>query len=154
MNCVYFKVRTKRYEKYFYCKKKKEQIEVEDCYSCANKEIKKYKATLKKNKSHKSSKMSKACEISKSVKQRVYTRDNESCIFCGKWVPESNACCHFVPRSKGGLGVEQNIFTACSDCHRAQDNGLQTKKYDDIAKTYLKKKYKDWNIKNLIFKKY
>ena len=98
--------------------------------------------------------MAKACEISKIVKQRVYKRDNERCIFCGVHVNETKACCHFIPRSLGGLGIEENIFTACDNCHREQDNGLNTKVYDKEAEKYLKKLYKDWNIEKLIYKKY
>lgn len=54
----------------------------------------------------------------------------------------------------GGLGIEENIFTACDNCHREQDNGLNTKEFDRKAKRYLKGIYKTkWKIENLIYKK-
>lgn len=53
-----------------------------------------------------------------------------------------------------GLGIEENIFTACGRCHNEQDNGLRTKYYDNIAEEYLKSKYPNWNKENLIYKKY
>lgn len=157
MGCKNLLVRSSNYIKYFYCKKLKKKIEKSDCTECSNKEFKGYKLQAKKPmkiKSRKVSKMAKACDIPKIVKQRVYKRDDERCIFCGKWVPESNACCHYIPRSLGGLGIVENVFTACDYCHREQDNGLTTKSYDKRAELYLKKKYKNWNIENLIYRKY
>ena len=62
---------------------------------------------------------------------------------------------HFIPRSAGGKGIEKNIFTACEDCHREQDNGQDTKLYDSKAEKHLKSIYGDnWNKENLIYKKY
>lgn len=54
----------------------------------------------------------------------------------------------------GGLGIEENIFTACEKCHNEQDNGLNTEKYDKEAEDYLKSKYPNWNKENLVYKKY
>jgi len=53
-----------------------------------------------------------------------------------------------------GLGIEENIFTACEKCHNEQDNGLNTKYYDEKAERHLKSKYPNWNKENLIYKKY
>lgn len=100
------------------------------------------------------SKRSRACEISKKVKEKVWKRDNEHCIICGKWVPASCANAHYIKRSQGGLGIEQNIVTMCPECHYEEDFGQATKLYEDNIKIYLKTKYKDWKIENLIYKKY
>ena len=97
------------------------------------------------------SKRTKACEISKEVKEKVYKRDGGRCIFCGN-IGIPNA--HFIPRSAGGLGIEENIFTACIYCHHEQDNGKNTKYYDKKAEEYLKSKYKNWNKENLIYNKW
>lgn len=110
------------------------------------------KPTEKKSKKHK---QTKATEIPQKVKEEVWIRDKKICIFCGKSVPVKYACCHFIPRSAGGLGIPQNIFTACENCHREQDNGLNTKEYDRKAKKHLKNIYgADWKIDKLIYKKY
>ena len=99
-------------------------------------------------------KQTKEKEISDKVKETVYERDNHRCIFCNKIVSKRCACCHFIPRSAGGLGIEQNIFTACDNCHREQDNGLHTKDFDREAKRYLKGIYKiKWKVEDLIYKK-
>lgn len=54
-----------------------------------------------------------------------------------------------------GLGIEENIFTACENCHREQDNGKDSKVYDERAKIHLKGIYgANWDIKKLVYKKY
>ena len=46
------------------------------------------------------SKRSKACDIKQSVKEIVWIRDNQRCIFCGRWVPMNCANAHFIKRSQ------------------------------------------------------
>ena len=45
------------------------------------------------------SRRSKACEIPQKVKEKVWNRDNHSCIICGKYVDKSYANAHFIKRS-------------------------------------------------------
>lgn len=99
------------------------------------------------------SKRSKACEVSQATKKKVWNRDNERCIICRKWVPVSCANAHYIKRSQGGLGIEQNIVTMCPECHYQEDFGQDTQLYENKIKTYLKSKYKDWKEENLIYKK-
>lgn len=100
------------------------------------------------------SRRTKACEITRKVKEAVWERDNHRCIFCGRWVPVSNACCHVIPRSHGGLGVEWNIVTGCAECHFRLDNTSGRETMLSKAKAYLRGKYKDWNERDLIYDKY
>lgn len=100
------------------------------------------------------SKRAKATDIPQKVKQAVWERDNHCCIICGNnYNVMPNA--HFIPRSKGGLGIEENIFTACTrltknDCHYKFDEyGIGKKKVEK----YLKEKYPNWNKNNLVYKK-
>ena len=96
------------------------------------------------------SKRSKATDIPKAVKERVYERDGGRCIFC--WHPGlPNA--HYIGRGQGGLGIEQNIVTACARCHGELDNGKDIKTYRAIAKAYLTRVYTDWDESKLIYKK-
>lgn len=114
-------------------------------------EIKKKNLQIK-GKKHKQTKEK---EIPKKVKEAVWKRDKHKCIFCKKQVDVFYANAHFIPRSAGGLGIEENIFTACEDCHREQDNGMNTKFYDKKIEKHLKSIYgANWNKKNLIYKKY
>jgi len=98
------------------------------------------------------SKYSKACDISKKVKDTVWERDNHHCIICGSPAAMPNA--HYIPRSHGGLGIEQNIVTLCADCHRAYDQTTSRKWYHEHIRFYLKSKYPDWGESKLIYHKY
>ena len=100
------------------------------------------------------SKRSKACEISQKVKEIVWIRDMGQCICCHKWVPISCANAHYIKRSQGGLGIEQNIVTMCPKCHYEEDHGQDTQLYKNKIKTYLERKYKDWKEENLYYRKY
>lgn len=106
-----------------------------------------------KNKAKKS-KRTKAVDIDIKIKKIVWERDGYKCIFCGKVVPLSCANAHFIKRSQGGLGIEENVFTACVNCHNEQDNGKNTEVYTQKARKYLKQKYgKKWKEENLVYKK-
>lgn len=105
------------------------------------------------------SKRSKATDISMSVKKNVWKRDNGCCVICGNsYNVMPNA--HYVPRSKGGLGIEENIFTACTrltknDCHYKFDNGTkeEKEKLRKIVRDYFISIYPNWNKEILYYKK-
>ena len=49
------------------------------------------------------SKRSKACDITPKIKEIVWNRDNQRCIYCKKYVPKSCANAHFIKRSQRWL---------------------------------------------------
>lgn len=98
------------------------------------------------------SKMTKACDITKKVKDIVWERDDHRCIVCGTYRAMPNA--HFIPRSKGGLGVEENIVTLCLACHEAYDHTTKRKEIGVFIEEYLKSKYPEWNKSKLIYSKW
>lgn len=105
------------------------------------------------------SKRAKACDIPQKVKERVWERDGGRCIFCGNGqnvMPNA----HVIPRSKGGLGVEENIVTACTlmtenKCHYYFDNGNEWQRaiLYESAVSYLKQHYPEWEREKYIYKK-
>lgn len=96
-------------------------------------------------------KRTKACAISKKTKDEVYKRDNGCCIFCGApGLPEA----HVIPRSHGGLGIPENIVTACRQCHDKMDNSVQRQQMLHEAAEHLKMFYPDWNEKGLVYDKW
>lgn len=111
-------------------------------------------------------KQTKAKEFSQAVKQRIWDRDGGRCIFCRmKYRPtdENNYqlvvrdIMHYIPRSAGGLGIEENGAVGCRYHHHMLDNGnegvreeMLEKFADYLRGTYgpywdqKKKKYSKW----------
>jgi len=98
------------------------------------------------------SKRSKACDISKAIKDAVWERDGARCILCGSRAAFPN--CHFLSRAQGGLGIEENIITACIKCHNAYDNSEHRSAIKIQIREYLMSIYPYWHEKNLIYRKY
>lgn len=96
-------------------------------------------------------KRTKATDIPQTVKKKVWERDGHRCIVCGN--PEAMPHGHFVRRSKGGLGIEQNIVTLCTRCHHEFDNGKNGMHYQAIVRDYLKAHYKNWIESDLVYRK-
>ena len=97
------------------------------------------------------SRRTKACDITNKVKLKVWERDEYRCIFCGSSQAMPNA--HYIPRSKGGLGIEQNVITACIECHMRMDQSSHRKEMLGQTKRYLQSIYEDWNEESLVYKK-
>ena len=91
-----------------------------------------------------------ACAISPAVKERARERDKGLCIFCGmQGLPEA----HIVPRSHGGLGIEQNIVTVCRSCHDRMDNSVMRPQMVAIAEKYMRMEYPGWEREQCIYRK-
>lgn len=167
MNCKHFKIRTKKGQKYYYCSLLKKEVTF-SCYrECDNKE---YKCTKSLNNCTKKStlnkkspvisghkhKLTKATEIPMKVKKVVWERDNHKCIYCewkgiDNYVPVSCANSHYIKRSQLGLGIEQNIVTACPNCHYMYDFGTNVEDMVNYTRRYLMSKYDDWDEKKLVY---
>jgi len=104
-------------------------------------------------------KRSKKTDIPMSVKKKVFERDKGRCVICGNYcnvMPNA----HYISRQKGGLGIEENIVTLCTEltqnkCHRKYDFGTKEErlKIKEKIRKYLQSKYKNWNEEDLIYKK-
>lgn len=96
-------------------------------------------------------KRAKACDITKKVKDRVWERDGGRCIICGSPYAMPNS--HYIRRSQGGLGIEENIVTMCQRCHFDYDQGGGRAAIAAYTEHYLRSKYPDWSPEKLIYKK-
>ena len=96
-------------------------------------------------------KRAKACDITKKVKDIVWERDGHRCIICGSPYAMPNS--HYIRRSQGGLGIEENIVTMCLTCHQAYDQGSARERIAAYTEHYLRSKYPNWNPEKLIYKK-
>lgn len=95
-------------------------------------------------------KRTKATAISPETRKRVEERDNHCCIFCGRLGRGEG---HFIKRSQGGLGIEENLITVCRECHHQMDDGFSRGLYLIKAEGYLKRHYPEWNKEALVYKK-
>ena len=103
----------------------------------------------------------KALGITIAVKEAVADRDSfdgfPCCILCGSPAPVNNrlafSCCHYISRSQGGLGVEENILTLCPGCHRRYDQTTDRAMLQPFFGRYLKEHYHDWDETKLVYKK-
>lgn len=96
------------------------------------------------------SKRTKALEIPPRVKKKVLERDGW-CIWCGRQgLPNA----HYIARSQGGLGIEQNILTLCPDCHRRYDQTVHRKEMREYFRNYLKEQYPNWDESTLIYNRW
>ena len=98
------------------------------------------------------SKRSNACNISEKVKKKVWERDGHQCIICGSSYAKPNA--HYIRRSQGGLGIEENVVTLCNQCHHEYDNGNGRVSIGYKIQWYLKSCYDNWDEEKLIYKKW
>ena len=96
-------------------------------------------------------KSTKVTDISKSVRECVYKRDSHKCIICGN--PNVQVA-HYIPRSRMGLGIAENLVCLCVCCHFEYDNGKDSKSYKTAIEDYLKGYYPDWNEKKLVYRKW
>ena len=96
---------------------------------------------------------SKATDISQTVKKVVENRDGGRCIICGK---PGKGNSHFIRRSQGGLGIEENVVTMCFHCHHIYDNGfgLNRQLITELTEEYLRDIYPNCNKEDLVYKKY
>ena len=93
----------------------------------------------------------KKTQISASVKEEVFKRDMGRCVYCGS--SQAVPVAHYIPRSHGGLGIEENILTLCSRCHFKYDHTDNHTMMKEYFRRYLQEQYRDWSEDNLIYRK-
>ena len=108
---------------------------------------------------YRSSKRALALAIPEEVKDKVWCRDAGRCVWCrlsGHWTgypafPEA----HYIPRSKGGMGIPENVLTLCRPHHDLFDHGTreQRSKMKSAFWNYLKHYYPDLEETELVYHK-
>lgn len=117
------------------------------------------------------SKQTKAHEITRETKEKVWQRQKGKSLFAPyKNISVEMCCCHYIPRSRGGLGEEWNIFGCyqtpyANDEHDAFDHKLsdnQVKQLTNltpdqmvtVVRNHLIENYDNWSEENCRYKKY
>ena len=110
------------------------------------------------------SKRSNKAEFSAKARKIIEERDN-GCIFCkmgyqmqgAGWMDLNTfSIMHYIPRSRGGLGIEQNGAVGCSWHHTMLDNGKDGRRKEMLGmfSEYLMQQYSDWNESKLTYSKW
>lgn len=113
----------------------------------------------------KKSKQAKAHEFSRQARKEIVSRDNGECIFCklqyamdgsGWESRQMSGIMHYIPRSRGGLGIPQNGALGCKWHHEMLDNGNRGNREEMLAifREYLKGHYPGWDKKKLVYDKW
>ena len=137
-NCVFKRIRSKKYKKYFYCTKLKKEITNEDCRLCQEKEYKKHKTNVKNNNKKK---------VSKETYELVLKESQGRCALCGK--ETINLDLHHIEfRSERPDLIDEpsNCIMLCNgfenNCHLGKAH-KEKKKYKKILKEI--KECKKWD---------
>lgn len=101
----------------------------------------------------------KARDFDRKTKITIAERDSiddwPCCVYCGAAAPDfiawSNA--HYIARSQGGLGIEQNGLTLCPICHKSYDQTTKRRKMREFFREYLSEHYENWSEEALTYKK-
>lgn len=111
MNCINLKIRTKNYQKYIYCNKKKQQVDFRDCKNCKYKEYNPVKKLKKKSKKQK--------EL-ENKRFSIITNNLEICYLCNKSKKED------LHEIFGGCNRSKSmewgmVIPVCRSCHKEWD---------------------------------
>lgn len=109
-------------------------------------------------------KRTKALQFDKKTMYKIAARDHYSCYFCmigyhtkPGYVFERNTydIMHVIPKSQGGLGIEENGMLGCRYHHQLLDNGNKGVREEmlEMIEEYMKCKYPNWDRGNLFYKK-
>lgn len=92
---------------------------------------------------------SRACDVSKEVRDEVIERDKHKCIFC----PSHNniTMAHYISRGAGGLGIKENIACVCIRCHHDLDHTRNRNAMLCTFKQYLNFHYPNFGDKNRVY---
>ena len=111
------------------------------------------------------SKQCKSREFSPKVRKIIIERDNDDCIFCRMGYHMENATLlglqlrsvmHYIPRSRNGLGIEENGALGCQYHHEMLDNGNTGRREEMLGmfREYLMQQYEGWDESKLVYSKW
>lgn len=61
--------------------------------------------------------------VSKRLRYEIFRRDNHTCMYCGRSVPEVKLTVdHVVPQALGGPDDSSNLVAACFDCNNGKSS--------------------------------
>ena len=82
----------------------------------------------------------------------VRSRDGQRCVWCGR-TDKPVEMAHFISRAQSGLGIPQNLISLCAECHREYD-GVGRRSMQIQLEGYLRAKYRGWDRKKLVYRRW
>ncbi len=134
MKCIYLRIRSKKYNRYFFCKLNNKQIILEDCKNCPNFNFKRNKPIKKK-----SSKQRKL----ENKRYSIITNNMANCYICTKAKKED------LHEIFGGSNRKKSIewglvIPICRNCHSQWDINEEIKEQiQEEAKEKFIEKYSE-----------
>lgn len=139
MSCAHLKIRTKNYEKYIYCRKKKKKIEFKDCRNCKYKEFKQVKELKKK---------SNKLKQLESKRNSILTDNLKICYICNKKKKDD------LHEIFGGSNRQKSmiwglVIPICRECHDEWDvneslrKQIQQEAKEEFIKRNTKEKFRE-----------
>lgn len=132
MKCIHFKIRSKKYHKYIYCKKKNKEITFCDCRNCKEKEYKAVKELKKKSKKLKNL---------EAKRYSIITDNLKVCYVCQK--KKKDDLNEVFEGSNRQMSMKYGlVIPICRSCHTEYDlNKNLRQKYQKEAQKKFEEKY-------------
>lgn len=104
-------------------------------------------------------------QFNKATKEKIWQRQYGQCLFCSMSFHMEAAddfgyiifdVMHYINKSQGGLGIEQNGVLGCRYHHSLLDNGNKGLREEmlGIMREHLIQHYPDWNEEDLYYNKW
>lgn len=104
-------------------------------------------------------------DFDRKTAEKIFERDGQQCLFCrmgyhmeckSLMLLEIPDIMHFVNKSQGGLGIEENGVTGCRYHHGLLDNGHAGLRDEmlEMMETHLKECYPEWDKSKLKYNKW
>lgn len=150
IKCRHFRVRSKKYQKYFYCLKLKKKIDVEKCSTCEYKDYKTQKKLKTRSK-----------KINKLERNRtsILTNDEEHCFLCNRKIKQVNRHEIFFGRNRKQSMKYGLVVYLCDDCHTISNLSVHNNYFTDLKLKQLgqaafEKKYSHEEFMTIFGKNY
>lgn len=132
MNCMYLKIRSRKYQKYIYCKQKDKEINFYDCKNCKDKDFKKTKELKKKSNKLKNL---------EAKRFSIITNNLKICYVCQK--RKKDDLNEVFEGSNRQMSMKYGlVIPICRTCHTEYDlNKELRQKYQREAQKIFEEKY-------------
>lgn len=134
MKCKNIRIRSRKYQKYYYCMRKKQEIDISNCYNCSYKEYKQYRKMNQK---------SKKLRQLEDNRTSIITEDMEHCYLCQKMMKKHEVNKHEVFFGTGNRIQSMKyglIVPLCNNCHTIDNLSVHNNYFTDIKLKQLGQK--------------